>query len=116
MSSGQPLNATVDWTVEKTIDRGAYAKVTVKYGLIQLLSTTADVCEQIEAHTNLKCPVQPGSYTTHLAADLPSAIPPVRSPIDHALIPPKAYLVLCCLEPNIDCIVGNLQHFHRRLY
>ncbi|KAF8194791.1 hypothetical protein K438DRAFT_1587885 [Mycena galopus ATCC 62051] len=42
----------------KTITRGAYAKVTIKYGLIQLLSTTLDMCEQV----GNTCPIEPGDF------------------------------------------------------
>ncbi|KAF8194787.1 hypothetical protein K438DRAFT_1587656 [Mycena galopus ATCC 62051] len=42
----------------QTIKRGAYAKIVIKYGLIQLLSTTADMCEQ----DGITCPFETGDF------------------------------------------------------
>lgn len=46
--------------LKKRITKGAYAKITVKYGLIQLLSTT-DVCEQL-GNVDLSCPIEDGKW------------------------------------------------------
>ncbi|UKZ73604.1 hypothetical protein TrVFT333_001252 [Trichoderma virens FT-333] len=61
--------------VKKTVTQGAYVKVTVKYGLIQLLTTTADLCEQL-GNVDLSCPLETGKMTITKSVDLPSAIPP----------------------------------------
>lgn len=49
----------------------------VKYGLIKLLSTTADLCEQIK-EVDLECPIKAGQMKITKEVDLPSQIPPVR--------------------------------------
>ncbi|KAL7949947.1 putative phosphatidylglycerol/phosphatidylinositol transfer protein precursor [Trichoderma barbatum] len=72
---GKALLITASGDVKKTVTEGAYVKVTVKYGLIQLLSTTADLCEQL-GNVDLSCPLEEGKMTLTKSVDLPSAIPP----------------------------------------
>ncbi|EGR51806.1 uncharacterized protein TRIREDRAFT_45085 [Trichoderma reesei QM6a] len=72
---GATLLITATGDVKKTITKGAYVKVTVKYGLIQLLSTTADLCEQL-GNVDLTCPLEEGQMTITKSVDLPTAIPP----------------------------------------
>ncbi|OAQ96684.1 hypothetical protein LLEC1_02206 [Akanthomyces lecanii] len=73
--AGKPLQITLAAEVRKEIAAGAYVKVTVKYGLIQLLSTTADFCEQL-GNVDMKCPLEAGQLTVTKSVDLPSVIPP----------------------------------------
>jgi hypothetical protein len=49
----------------------------VKYGLIRLISTTADLCEQIK-NVDLECPIEKGKLSITKSVDLPKEIPPVR--------------------------------------
>ncbi|KAL7785194.1 putative phosphatidylglycerol/phosphatidylinositol transfer protein precursor [Trichoderma ceciliae] len=72
---GKALLITASGNVKHTVTAGAYVKLTVKYGLIQLLSTTADLCEQL-GNVDLSCPLEPGKTTITKSVDLPSAIPP----------------------------------------
>ncbi|EEB89851.1 hypothetical protein MPER_12009 [Moniliophthora perniciosa FA553] len=94
---GEKLSVTVDATVIKTIEDGAYAKVVVKLGLIKLLNKEFDVCKEAYAafpslsHSfALTCapalsdvmqmllcnaPVDPGDYTVTQTVDLPKEIP-----------------------------------------
>jgi hypothetical protein len=74
--SGKSLDITASGQVKQTIATGAYVQLTVKYGLIKLLSTTADLCEQL-GNVDLSCPLEPGKMTLTKSVDLPSAIPPV---------------------------------------
>jgi len=50
--------------------------LTVKYGLIKLISTKADLCEQI-ANVQLECPVEKGELNIEKVVSLPGEIPPV---------------------------------------
>lgn len=52
----------------------------VKYGLIKLLSTTADLCEQIK-EVDMECPIKAGETKITKEVDLPAQIPPVCSPL-----------------------------------
>ena len=61
--------------VKQTIEEGAYVKLEVKYGLIKLLSTTADLCEQVK-NVNLECPIKPGNLVLGKTVELPGEIPP----------------------------------------
>ena len=64
--------------MKQTIEQGAYVKLTVKYGLIRLLTTTADLCEQV-GNVDLKCPIEKGDQTIEKIVKLPVEIPPVRA-------------------------------------
>ncbi|KAG5926876.1 hypothetical protein E4U42_002843 [Claviceps africana] len=74
-AAGKQLVIKANGIVKKTIEEGAYIKLTVKYGLIKLLTTTADLCEQM-GEVDLKCPVEPGERIITKAVDLPKEIPP----------------------------------------
>lgn len=62
-------------SVSKTIAQGAYVNLQVKYGLIRLISTTADLCEQIQ-NVELECPIEKGLISITKSVDLPREIPP----------------------------------------
>jgi hypothetical protein len=64
-------------SVKQKIEEGAYVLLTVKYGLIRLISTKADLCEQI-GNVDLKCPVEKGEVEVTKSVDLPAEIPSVR--------------------------------------
>ncbi|KAI0390685.1 phosphatidylinositol transfer protein [Xylariaceae sp. FL0594] len=72
---GNPLVIQATGTVYERIEEGAYVKLVVKYGLIQLLTTTADLCEQIE-NVDLKCPVEKGVLSITKSVDMPDKVPP----------------------------------------
>lgn len=76
-SSGQELIITASGTVSKPILEGAYVNLQVKYGLIRLISTTADLCEQI-GNVDLECPIEKGPLAITKSVELPNEIPPVR--------------------------------------
>lgn len=78
--SGKELLITASGTIKKRIEQGAKVKISVKYGLIKLLTTEADLCEQI-ANVDLECPLEPGDRDIVKTVDLPAEIPPVRNPL-----------------------------------
>ncbi|EHL02735.1 E set [Glarea lozoyensis ATCC 20868] len=71
---GQKLTIEAVGTLSEKIEQGAYVNLQVKYGLIKLLSTRADMCEQI-ANVDLKCPVDKGKITLTKDVDIPKEIP-----------------------------------------
>ncbi|KAH7328016.1 ML domain-containing protein [Stachybotrys elegans] len=73
--AGKELVIKAKGSVKETIDEGAYVLLTVKYGLIRLISTKADLCEQI-TNVDLECPVKPGDLEVVKSVDLPAEIPP----------------------------------------
>ncbi|OIW32248.1 ML domain-containing protein [Coniochaeta ligniaria NRRL 30616] len=62
-------------TVYETIEDGAYVNLQVKYGLIRLVNTKADLCEQIK-NVDLECPIEKGIISITKSVDLPKEIPP----------------------------------------
>ncbi|KAK7415323.1 Phosphatidylglycerol/phosphatidylinositol transfer protein [Neonectria punicea] len=72
---GKELIIKASGTVKQTIEEGAYVLLTVKYGLIRLISTKADLCEQI-GNVDLECPVKAGKLEISKSVDLPAEIPP----------------------------------------
>lgn len=73
--NGNPLAITASDEVKKTVESGAYIELDVKYGLFQLLATTANLCEQLN-NVDLSA-LEPGKMTITKSVELPSAIPPV---------------------------------------
>ena len=65
--------------MKEDIEEGAYVLLTVKYGLIRLISTKADLCEQI-GEVDLECPVKKGRLQISKSVELPAEIPPVGYP------------------------------------
>lgn len=75
--------------VKQKIEQDAYVLLTVKYGLIRLISTKADLCEQI-GNVDLKCPVEAGEVEITKTVDLPAEIPPV---CESSLLLPSLFLI-----------------------
>jgi hypothetical protein len=63
-------------TLLKDIDKNAYVRLQVKYGLIRLVNTQADLCEQTE-NVDLKCPIKKGKTTFKKDVAIPNEVPPV---------------------------------------
>lgn len=66
--------------MKERIEEGAYVLLTVKYGLIRLISTKADLCKEI-GNVDLECPLEAGEMEIQKSVDLPAEIPPVRAPV-----------------------------------
>ncbi|KAJ3719838.1 ML domain-containing protein [Lentinula raphanica] len=76
---GKALTVTVTGTANEVIEWGAKADVTVKLGLIKLLTKTFDVCEEAEkANATVQCPVEKGQYVVEQTVDLPKEIPQAK--------------------------------------
>jgi hypothetical protein len=52
----------------------------VKYGLIRLVNTKADLCEQVK-NVDLDCPIKKGKTTIKKDVEIPAEVPPVREMI-----------------------------------
>lgn len=75
--SGHDLVIKASGTVSEPIEEGAYVALQVKYGLIRLISTKADLCEQVK-NVDLECPIDSGDLTLTKTVELPKEIPNVR--------------------------------------
>ena len=74
--SGHELNIKAKGNFTKKVEKGAYVSLQVKYGLIRLVSTTADLCEQMGS-IDEECPLE-GDKTITKKVALPAQVPPVR--------------------------------------
>ncbi|KAG6034930.1 hypothetical protein E4U41_006294 [Claviceps citrina] len=105
-AAGKQLVIKAHGSVKKTIEEGAYIDLTVKYGLIKLLSTKADLCEQM-GEVNLKCPVQPGERVITKSVDLPKEIPPGTYTVIADVFTAKDERITC-LTATVRFTVGSL--------
>jgi len=74
-SAGTTLVIKAKGKVSEDIIEGAYALIVVKYGIIKLLTTKADLCEQVK-NVDLECPIEKGLLVIEKSVDLPNEIPP----------------------------------------
>ncbi|KAF6829420.1 phosphatidylglycerol phosphatidylinositol transfer protein [Colletotrichum plurivorum] len=72
--AGKELVIKASGVVKENIEKGAYVLLQVKYGLIRLISTKADLCEQIE-NVDLECPIEKGTLSITKSVELPNEIP-----------------------------------------
>ena len=77
-SSGQTLTIEAIGTLKKDIEEGAKVLLQVKYGLIRLVNTEADLCKQV-SNVDLECPIKAGPIKLTKDIELPKEIPPVCS-------------------------------------
>lgn len=73
--AGSELLIKAVGTVFETIEEGAYINLQVKYGLIRLVNTKADLCDQIK-NVDMKCPIEKGIVAITKSVELPREIPP----------------------------------------
>ncbi|ORX48849.1 hypothetical protein DM01DRAFT_1409743 [Hesseltinella vesiculosa] len=71
---GEKLYINFKGTLKKTVDEGAYALITVKYGVVQLLKKKFDLCKEIKS-LDENCPLEEGELTFQKDVDLPKEIP-----------------------------------------
>ncbi|KAK7058893.1 Phosphatidylglycerol/phosphatidylinositol transfer protein [Paramarasmius palmivorus] len=80
---GKDLSVTVKAKAIERIEKGAYAQVTVKLGLIKLLSKEFDVCDEARnAEAEVQCPVEEGSYEVTQTVALPKEIPKAKFKVE----------------------------------
>jgi len=99
---GKDLTVKVTGTAQEVIQEGAYADVTVKLGLVKILTKTFYVCEEARnANATVQCPVQKGKYTVEQTVALPKEIPKAKFTVDV-----RGYTVddedMLCLQLKID--------------
>merc|ERR1712025_840533 len=73
--AGNELVIKAKGTIKETIEEGACVLLTVKYGLIRLITTKADFCKEI-GNVDLECPLGAGDLEITKSVDLPAEIPP----------------------------------------
>ena len=75
---GSTLSIEAVGELSEDVGEGAYVVLQVKYGLIRLVNTEADLCEQV-SNVDLTCPIKKGKTTILKDVELPKEIPPVRT-------------------------------------
>jgi len=73
--TGAKLTIHATGTVFEPIEEGAEVNLIVKYGLIRLVKTTADLCEQIK-EVDLECPIKKGVLSITKEVEIPKEVPP----------------------------------------
>ncbi|KAI0485273.1 ML domain-containing protein [Xylariaceae sp. FL0804] len=74
-SPGSEMVIRATGTVFETVEKDAYVNLVVKYGLIRLVNTKVDLCEQVE-NVDLSCPIEKGVLSITKAVDIPKEVPP----------------------------------------
>ncbi|KUI53767.1 Phosphatidylglycerol/phosphatidylinositol transfer protein [Cytospora mali] len=72
--AGEDLVIKASGTLDESVEEGAYVVLQVKYGLIRLISTKADLCEQVQ-NVDMECPIEKGDITITKTVELPKEIP-----------------------------------------
>lgn len=73
--AGQILTIEAVGDLLEDVQEGAYVVLQVKYGLIRLVNTQADLCEQV-SNVDLECPIKKGPIKLTKEVELPQEIPP----------------------------------------
>jgi len=73
--AGVTLTIVAEGYAKKTIKEGAYVLLQLKWGLIRLINTKADLCEQIK-NVDIECPIEEGKISIQKDIQLPKEIPP----------------------------------------
>jgi len=72
---GQNLTIEAVGTFKEDVEEGAYVNLQVKYGLIRLVNTQADLCEQVQ-NVDMSCPLKEGETRVRKDVAIPAQVPP----------------------------------------
>lgn len=103
--AGEDLIIKAVGYASKPIEEGAYVRLQVKYGLIRLISTTADLCEQI-TEVDMECPIEEGDIKITKSISLPAEIPPGKYTV-LADVYTKDDEPITCLEATVVFSMGR---------
>ena len=73
---GKELKIQAVGTFSEKVEKGAKVFLSVKYGLIRIVNTEQDLCDQMEK-IGKPCPLGPGQELITKSVDIPEKIPPV---------------------------------------
>lgn len=73
--AGKDLIIKAVGTLSEDVEEGSYVLLQVKYGLIRLINTKADLCEQTK-NVDVECPIKEGKLELTKTVELPAQIPP----------------------------------------
>ncbi|OKL57107.1 Phosphatidylglycerol/phosphatidylinositol transfer protein [Talaromyces atroroseus] len=72
---GEILTIEAEGIFHAPVEKGAKIHLQVKYGLIRLINVEADLCDEIEANTDLQCPLE-GHQKFTKEVEIPKEVPP----------------------------------------
>ncbi|KAI9678283.1 MAG: Phosphatidylglycerol/phosphatidylinositol transfer protein [Caeruleum heppii] len=98
--AGETLRIEAAGVFKKDVEEGAYVNLQVKYGLIRLVNTKADLCEQIQ-EVDLKCPIKKGETLITKEVELPKEIPPGKYTV-LADVYTKDDVKITCLTAHVE--------------
>ncbi|GAA5911305.1 hypothetical protein JCM5296_004798 [Sporobolomyces johnsonii] len=106
---GQNLTIYATGRAQSLVDFGSYADVTVKLGLIKLLTKRFDVCDELDnANATLRCPITPDSYEIEQTVELPREIPKAKFQVN-AQVFTQDDEPAACIDLWINFLVPDLQ-------
>jgi len=99
-AAGQTLTIEAVGTLLEDVEDGAYVILQVKYGLIRLVNTQANLCEQV-SNVDLSCPIKKGKTTITKDVEIPNEIPPGKYTV-FADAYTKDKKKIICLEATVE--------------
>jgi len=99
-AAGQTLTIEAVGTLLEDVEDGAYVILQVKYGLIRLVNTQANLCEQV-SNVDLSCPIKKGNTTITKDVEIPNEIPPGKYTV-FADAYTKDKKKIICLEATVE--------------
>jgi len=99
-AAGQTLTIEAKGTLLEDVEEGAYVILQVKYGLIRLVNTQANLCDQV-SNVDLSCPIEKGKTTITKDVELPKEIPPGKYTV-FADAYTKDKKKIICLEATVQ--------------
>ncbi|KAI1485294.1 ml domain-containing protein [Biscogniauxia mediterranea] len=97
--AGSELVIKATGTVYEPVVDGAYVNLVVRYGLIRLISTRADLCEQI-GNVDLECPIEKGVLAVTKSVEIPKEVPPGKYTV-HAEVVNADGKPITCLDAEV---------------
>lgn len=68
------MNIVASGILSEDVEEGAYVQLQVKFGLIRIINTKADLCDNIK-NVDLECPLKKGDIKLEKSVELPKEIP-----------------------------------------
>ncbi|GAA5987295.1 hypothetical protein JCM10908_001898 [Rhodotorula pacifica] len=107
---GHNLTINASGRVNKRIEKGTSADVTVKLGLIRLLTKRFDLCDELaNINSSLACPIDPGVYSFTHTVELPNEIPRAKFQVNARVVTPVLEEEVGCLDLWINFLVPDQQ-------
>jgi len=98
--AGQNLTIEAAGTFSEDVEEGAYVMLQVKYGLIRLINTKADLCEQVH-NVDMSCPIKEGKTTVQKDVAIPGQVPSGKYAVV-ADVYNKNDQPIVCLTANVE--------------